>query len=185
MIDLDDLLDFTTRYERMSYAVYKQAQSTDYAAVLSLQNLLKHVPYSFGGKAGTLFGTLAIHNQNEKVVNQNSAVMTQLLQLISVDQVTGPVTITCMVTGNGLVTITGTPPALAMKMNQIFSPLIQAAVAKLKVGPAADKDYAGLKLPPAGIKFDWIRMNAVANPASTTTATPTASTQITPTTITV
>lgn len=160
---IDDLIYEISIFEKL-------AQSTAYQDILNLQNLLKHVPYNFGGKSGTLFGTINLHDETERTVNQNSSVMAQVLRNATIARVKGPITIQMVVNGNGLVKLEGGPPGLIMKLNQIFAPLIQAAIAKFKIGQAVDKDCKGIVLPTAGIKFDWIKFNFPQNitPVNTT-----------------
>lgn len=143
----------------------KLAQISTDPDILALQNLLKHEPYSYGGKPGTLYGTLTLHSQTERLVNPNSGVMAKILEMATIAKATGAIVIQMNVTNQGMVKLTGGPPGLIMKLNQIFAPLIQAAITRLKAGPSVDKDCAGIKLPVGGIKFDWIKFNMPVNPS--------------------
>lgn len=127
--------------------------------ILALKNLLKHAPYSYGGKNGTLYGTLNLHDQTELKVNQNSGIMAKVLEMATIARATGAISIELNVSGQGLVRLSGSPSGLIMKLNQIFAPLLQTAIAKFKVGPSVDKDCAGIILPVGGIKIDWVKFN--------------------------
>lgn len=128
---------------------YKTAQAVDYNSVLALKNWMKTIPYSYGGKSGTLFGTLAINDFNELKVNRNSGLFTRVLNTATQGKISGTVDIKLIISGNGITTLGGTPGQLVAELNTTLLPVIQQGFASLK--------GKGLKLPPSGIKFDWIQ----------------------------
>lgn len=121
-----------------------------------LKRWLKHVPYNYGGRGGTLLGTMTVHGENDNYISPNSGVISHLIELAKISQANN-IQIAIHVSPTGGITFSGNPGNFINKVSQVFKPIFEKEIARFSQGNP-DPDFEGLEIPNTGIVMDWIKL---------------------------
>lgn len=120
-------------------------------------NLLKHIPYNYHGYAGTLFGSITVHNTNDNQISPSSGIIVQIKEMIKVLALDGTILVDINLDRLGRVKFTGNQSKLLNQITTTLTGPIQASITRLLQG--YDKDCPKFVIPDNGIKVNWIKLN--------------------------